>query len=112
MTGFFQQAGNALVIYCALIGTASVVVHSGVKPRWWTNTWGRHLMVYMAALAGTFLLAAGRLIAGASLDTPWYAALRFAVFVAVPVAMTWRLSIQIGLRWRRPRRGRTDRPDR
>ncbi len=96
---FLQQAGDALVVYCAAIGVASVVVHAGVKPRWWTNLWGTHLMIYMVSLAGTFVLAAVRIIAGASLDTPWYAALRLAVFLLVPAAMTQRLAIQVGLRW-------------
>lgn len=94
-----QQVGDALVIYCAVIGVASVVVHAGVRPRWWTNLWGTHLMVYMVALASTFVLVALRVIVGASLDTPWYAVLRMVVFLLVPIAMTQRLAIQVGLRW-------------
>lgn len=94
-----KQIGDALVVYCAAIGVASVFVHAGVRPRWWTNLWGTHLMVYMAALSGTFVVAAVRIVVGASLDTPWYAVLRMVVFVLVPVAMTQRLAIQVGLRW-------------
>ncbi len=99
MTALLQQIGDALVIYCAGIGLASVLVHAGVRPRWWTNLWGTHLMIYMVALASTFTLAGVRIIAGASLDTPWYAALRLVVFLLVPIAMTQRLGIQVGLRW-------------
>jgi hypothetical protein len=94
-----QQLGDGLVLYCAAIGLASVMVHAGVRPRWWTNLWGTHLMIYMVALAATFVLAAVRIVAGATLDTPWYAALRFVVFLLVPIAMTQRLGIQVGLRW-------------
>lgn len=96
---WMQAAGDVLVCYCAVIGLASVMVHAGVRPRWWTNLWGTHLMVYMVALAGTFVLAAIRIGAGASLDTPWFAVLRLVVFLLVPVAMTQRLAIQVGLRW-------------
>lgn len=94
-----HQVGDALLIYCAVVSVASVVIHAGVQPRWWTNLWGTHLMVYMVALAGTFVLAAVRIVAGASLDTPWFAGLRLVVFLLIPVAMTQRLAIQVGVRW-------------
>ena len=104
-----QQIGDAAVLYCALIATASVAVHATVKPRWWTNAWGMHLMAYMFAIAWILDISAARVIAGATLDTPWYSALRAGSFaVLIPAVITWRLVIQAQARgwlpWQRRRR--------
>lgn len=94
------QVGNVLVLVAAAIATASVVVHATVTPPWWSSAIGRHLMAYMAAMAAVLLMSSARIIAGATLDAPWYVILRTVVFAAVPLAMGWRLWIQMQLhRW-------------
>lgn len=87
--------GNALITWAAVVGTASVVVHARV--RWRETQVGVHLMAYMAAFALVLDLSVIRLLLG---DSDWFQMLRLAVFVAVPVAMTQRLWLQIrAQRW-------------
>lgn len=107
------QIGDVLVLITAAIATTSVILHARVRPPWWTSAIGRHLMAYMAAMAAVLILAAIRIIAGASLEVPWFALLRTVVFMTVPVVMGWRLLIQVQLsRWTRDVLPRDDAPRR
>lgn len=82
--------GTALVAYCALVGTASVLVH--LRVNWRDSIMGRHLFWYMAVLAVTLDLAVIRAFFG---DSDWFALLRLAVFIGLPIVMTQRLILQI-----------------
>lgn len=82
--------GNVLIVWAALVGTASVVVHLRVFDR--RSTMSRHLLAYMTALAVVLVLSCIRILFG---DTWWFALLRLVTFVAVPVFMTQRLILQI-----------------
>lgn len=92
MTGHevLSLTGNGLVVWAAVAAVASVIVHARVM--WWRTVMGRHLMAYMAVMAAVLVLGVVKLIIG---DVFWFAALRLAVFVGVPVAMTQRLWLQI-----------------
>lgn len=83
-------AGNVLIHWAALVGVASVIVHSRV--RWWDSPMGRHLMAYMGVIAAVLVLSVIRIHIG---DSWWFALLRLLVFVGVPIAMTQRLWLQI-----------------
>lgn len=86
----FQLIGNGLVIWAALVGTASVIVHLRVfDPH---STMSRHLLVYMAAIALVLDLGVVRLAAG---DSNWFQLLRLVAFVAVVLSMTQRLWLQV-----------------
>jgi hypothetical protein len=93
-----QQVGDVMLLVAAMVATASVVVHAGVSPPWWRTGLGRHLFWYMASIASNLDLGAARVVVGASLDTPWFVAVRLAVFASVLVVLSWRLLIQIRLR--------------
>lgn len=88
--GFLQLLGNGLLVWAALVGTASVVVHLRVFDR--TMPMSRHLLLYMAAIAAVLDLGVVRLIVG---DSWGFLLLRLVVFVGVPVLMTQRLYLQI-----------------
>jgi FtsH-binding integral membrane protein len=85
-----RYAGNVLIHWAALVGVASVVVHSRV--RWWDSPMGRHLMAYMTVIAAVLVLSVIRIDTG---DTWWFGVLRLVVFAGVPVVMTQRLWLQI-----------------
>lgn len=85
-----KLAGTVLAHWAALVGIASVVVHSRVQ--WRESVMGRHLMAYMAAIAAVFTLAC---LANDLGDSTWFQLLRLIVFIAVPIAMTQRLVLQI-----------------
>ena len=78
--------GSVLLSYCAVVGTASVYVHSRVD--WRASPIGKHLMYYMAAMALTLDLGVIRFIFG---DSNWFQVLRTVVFIGIPVVMTQRL---------------------
>ena len=86
----FREIGNVLIWWAAIVGTASVYVHSRI--RWWDSAMGRHLMAYMSVIAAVLVLSVVRLIFG---DSWWFALLRLIVFIGVPIAMTQRLWLQI-----------------
>jgi hypothetical protein len=99
-----QAVGNAAIFVCAGASLLVVVLHARTK--WWTTPVGRVLMGLMFGFAAVFGLLAIRLAFG---DTPWFAAVRFVVFVVfVPPALLGVLAIQIHGRWlsRRERRRR------
>jgi uncharacterized membrane protein len=87
---WWTWAGNGLIVWAALVGTASVVVHSRVA--WARTAMGRHLMAYMAVMAAVSCI---RMVLG---DAWWFALLRLIVFIGVPVVMTQRLWLQIKAR--------------
>lgn len=94
MESTLSLIGSFLLVWAAIVGTASVIVHSRVP--WRSTPMGRHLMFYMVSIAvvldlGVIGFALGR-------DTLWFNVLRLVVFVAVPIAMTQRLWLQIQAR--------------
>lgn len=89
--GIFRLIGNVLLHWAALVAVASVVLHARIP--WWRSEMARHLMAYMSAMAVVLVLSCIRADIGG--DTWWFALLRLVTFVAVPVAMTQRLWLQI-----------------
>lgn len=85
-----RVAGNVVIVAAAVIGLTSVYVHTRVD--WMATQMGRHLMAYMAVIAATLALAVIRMLLG---DSTWFALLRLAVFVGVPIVMGQRLYLQI-----------------
>ena len=86
----FRWIGNGLIVWAALVGTASVVVHSRVD--WRGTVMGVHLMYYMTVMAAVLVLSCIRIFFG---DTWWFALLRLIVFIGVPLVMTQRLWLQV-----------------
>lgn len=89
----FNLIGNVLIVWAALVGAASVVVHSRVA--WWVTPMGRHLMVYMSVMAAVLVLSCVRILFG---DSTWFQLVRLVVFIGVPIAMTQRLVLQLKAR--------------
>lgn len=85
-----QLIGSLLLTWAAIVGTASVCVHSRV--RWRASRMGRHLMAYMAVVAAVLDLGVIRWIFG---DSAAFQLLRLVVFVGVPMVMTQRLWLQV-----------------
>lgn len=96
-----RLAGNILLHWAAVVGVASVVVHSRVD--WRDSIMGRHLMAYMSVVAAVLVLSCIRIWTG---DAWWFALLRLLVFLGVPLVMTQRLILQI--RAQRAARGNDD----
>ena len=84
--------GNGLVFWAAAVGVASVVVHSRVK--WWASRVGVHLMFYMSSMTLVLVLACVKIVFG---DTWWFQLLRLVTFIAVPLAMSQRLILQLSV---------------
>ena len=82
--------GSVLLVYCAVVGTACVYVHSRVD--WRSTQMGRHVMWFMLALALTYDLGVVRIFFG---DSDWFSLLRLVVFIALPVVTTQRLWLLI-----------------
>lgn len=97
----FTWVANILIIWAALVGSASVVVHSRVQ--WWRTEMGRHLMAYMTVMAAVLVLAVVRIFLG---DAWWFSLFRLLIFIGVPLVMTQRLWLQIKAR----RASRTEPP--
>ncbi len=87
----FQWIGNVLIHWAAVVGAASVIVHSRVD--WRASPMGRHLMFYMTAIEVVLILSCIRIDAGG--DTWWFALVRLVTFIGVPLAMSQRLWLQI-----------------
>jgi hypothetical protein len=85
-----QVVGNGVLIWMALVGTASVVVHLRVFDR--RSAMSRHLLVYMTAIALVLDLGIVKLGTG---DSWGFQLLRLVAFAAVGAAMTQRLWLQI-----------------
>ena len=88
-----RYLANAMIVWAAAVGVASVIVHSRV--RWWASEMGRHLMAYMTVIAAVLVLAVIRMLAG---DTWWFQLVRLVVFLGVPIVMTSQLRLQIKAR--------------
>jgi hypothetical protein len=88
-----------LMVWAALVGTASVVVHLRVFDP--TSPISRHLLGYMTAIAVVLDLSVLALLPG---DTVWFQLIRLVAFAAVPIFMTQRLILQL----RAQRENRTD----
>lgn len=93
----FNLIGNGLIVWAALVGVASVIVHSQVA--WWDSPMGRHLMIYMSVIAAVLVLSCVRVFFG---DSQWFQLVRMIVFIGVPLAMTQRLALQLRAR-RKPK---------
>ena len=91
MRDIFVWVGNGLILACALIGIASVVVHA--QAPWRGSVMGRHLMVYFVITTAILCLSAIRIFIGS--DAEWFAMLRLGVFLFLPIIMGQRLVIQV-----------------
>lgn len=79
-----------LVLWGAVIGIMSVILHSRVP--WRATEMGRHLMFYMGIIAAVFVGTAIRIIFTWNQD--WFFTLNLLIFAGVPMAMTQRLWLQ------------------
>jgi hypothetical protein len=86
----FKIIGNFFLVWAAVVGTISVFVHSRVP--WRRSEFGRHLMIYMVSIALVLDLGIIRILFG---DTWWFALIRLITFLAVPIAMSQRLWLQL-----------------
>jgi hypothetical protein len=86
----FQLIGNCGLVWGALVGTASVIVHARVFVR--SSRMSVHLLVYMAAIAIVFDLGIVKLVIG---DSWGFQLIRLVAFFSVPLVMTHRLWLQI-----------------
>jgi hypothetical protein len=86
----FQLIGNVLLIWAAVMATLSVILHARVP--WRRSEMGRHLMAYMGVMAAVLVLGVIRIFIG---DSPWFQLIRLVTFIGVPIAMTWRVWLQI-----------------
>lgn len=86
--------GNGLLIITFLLALAYAVVYHFTS-RWWESEFGRSLMSLKIAIAAVTGLAVPRILWG--LNSPAYTLLRLVVFIAVPVALAWRLVVLIKL---------------
>lgn len=82
--------GSLLILWAAVVGVASVIVHARVD--WRATAVGRHLMAYMSVIAAMLVLSMIRYFIG---DTWWFQLIRLVVFTGVPVVMTQRLVLQL-----------------
>ena len=83
-------AGSVFIVWAALVGVASVVVHLRVFDR--RSVMSMHLLGYMSAMAAVLVLSCIRIFTG---DSWWFQLLRLVVFMAVPIMMTHRLWLQV-----------------
>jgi hypothetical protein len=86
----FQLIGNFLLIWAAVMATASVVLHLRVP--WRSSAMGRHLMAYMAVMAAVLVLGVVRIVLG---DSWWFQLIRLVTFIGVPIVMSWRVWLQV-----------------
>lgn len=98
MRDIFVWVANGLILTCAAIGIASVVVHA-LAP-WRRSAMGRHLMVYFVITTAILTLSSIRILIGS--DAEWFAILRLGVFLFLPIAMGQRLVLQLKA-WRMDR---------
>jgi FlaA1/EpsC-like NDP-sugar epimerase len=99
-----QLVGNTLLVVTTLLAIACVVYyHVSSGGTWRFTEVGRHLQAFMGSCALVLTLSVLRVFGGASLATPWFAAVRTVALSTVTVAFGWRLSIMI----RANRRGRS-----
>jgi len=86
--------GSVLVIVSAVMALTFIIgYHVSSNGLWRRDPIGRHVMAFVTADFLVFALAAVRFIAGASLDTGWFAWVRVVVFMAIPWTIGWRLLI-------------------
>jgi hypothetical protein len=81
-----QALGNILLVVSALEATVFVLVYH-FTATWWRSWPGRNLMGLWFVIAVVLDTSATRALLGASLDTPWFAALRLGVFCGVPLIL-------------------------
>jgi hypothetical protein len=103
-----QIVTTGLVLVTASLAAVAAVLQWTVQPRWWTTPVGRLMGALLGVIAGVLTLSTIRALTGAELDTPWFAALRLAVFAAMPFVLAYCVSLQLRLR-REERQERTGR---
>jgi hypothetical protein len=81
---------SVLVVWAAIVGVLSVVLHSRVA--WRATPMGRHLMFYMGVIAAVLTLSSLRILF--TWNANWFLILNVMVFAFVPLAMTQRLWLQ------------------
>lgn len=91
--------GDLLIVYSAGVTVLSTVGHARTG---WRTPMGRHLTLYTGTFAMVLVLSSIRILFG---DSPAFQMLRLAVFVGVPVVLTWRLVLQVRT-WRGTRNAR------
>lgn len=87
-----------VVSVLAVIATAQtlewlVAYHRQTRGAWRDSEMGRHLMIFMAALASVFALATVRFITVDLLghELPlWFEWLRLVDFLSIPIVLAWR----------------------
>ena len=95
------MVGTALAVISAVEAFTFVVAyHFYSGGQWRRDPMGRHVMAFVAVDAAVLGLAVVRAVAGASLDTGWFAWMRVVVFLGVPWVLGWRLAILLRY-WRR-----------
>lgn len=91
---------NTMVILTTALAVGCIAFYLfSAHGMWWRTEMGRHLAAWMTSFALVLLVSSVRIVAGASLDTPWFGALRIIAFATTPIVFGWRLNIMIRL-WR------------
>lgn len=85
-------AGNILLVATAVLSWTFCGLYQLLAP-WRQTEMGRNVMTKSLAIAAVTSLGSLRLIVGASLDAPWFQAVRVGVFAVVPAAIAWRILI-------------------
>lgn len=86
--------GTVGVIAAFVTTWSFVVLYHWLTP-WWRSVIGRTIMALTLAMSAVLTLSLTRIVAGADLDTPWFAWLRVSVFWAIPAVMMWLIVILI-----------------
>lgn len=97
MDEILRTAGNVLIVYTFLASTAFCVIYH-FSARWASTSFGRSLMLYQVSMSIVLGLSVFRITS--SMEGTGFAILRLVIFVAVPLALTWRLVVMIRLQWR------------
>lgn len=82
-----RAASNTLIIVSAVEAAVFVVLYHW-SARWWESDAGRHVMAFMAVIAGVLGLSVLRIFLG---DSTPFRIVRLAVFAGVPVVLGQRL---------------------
>jgi hypothetical protein len=94
LNGVLVAVGTVALLVSTVVCTASVICyHIWSRGAWVQSHMGRHLMTFMAAFAVNLLTVVARLLFPHWLDQTWFAIFRAAVFVSIPVVLTWRFWI-------------------
>ena len=98
-SGWVQHAGDALIIWTFLASAGFVILYH-LKATWWGSDFGKSLMTYQLAMTLVLGLSIVRIVLGGS-EHPAFVYFRLAVFVVVPLALTWRIVVLVRLQRRK-----------